>query len=123
MTAESPGSAFGSTRSTRLPLLILGFVSLFVGTGAGLARLGVGVPSSIASTAALHGPLMLCGFFGVVIPLERAVALGCGWAYAAPFLAGMGGVAAIGGEAFAAAWLFVAASLVFVAASVEVVRR
>jgi hypothetical protein len=35
----------------------------------------------------------------------------------------MGGVAAIGGEAFAAAWLFVAASLVFVAASVEVVRR
>jgi hypothetical protein len=107
----------------RLPLLILGFACLFVGTGAGLARLGVPMPANVATAAALHGPLMLCGFFGVVIPLERAVALGLWWPYAAPLLAAMGGVAAIGGEANAAGWLFVAAAVVFVVASAEVVRR
>ncbi len=31
---------------------------------------------------------MICGFFGVVIALERAVAIGRGWAYAGPLLAG-----------------------------------
>ena len=66
----------------RLPLLILGFLGLFAGTGAGLARLGWSVPDLAASASALHGPLMICGFFGVVISLERAVAIGRLWAYA-----------------------------------------
>ena len=60
----------------RLPLLILGFLALFAGVGAGLARLGWTVPEIAATAAALHGPLMICGFFGVVISLERAVAIG-----------------------------------------------
>ena len=33
---------------------------------------------------------MICGFFGVVIGLERAVAIGRWWAYAGPLLAGLG---------------------------------
>jgi hypothetical protein len=56
----------------RLPLLLLGFVALIVGTGAGLARLAWPMPTGIAQAAAWHGPLMVCGFFGVVISLERA---------------------------------------------------
>ena len=60
----------------RLPLLILGFLGLFAGMGAGLARLGWGVPDIAASASAMHGPLMICAFFGVVISLERAVAVG-----------------------------------------------
>jgi hypothetical protein len=108
---------------SRVPLLILGFAGLFVGVGGGLARLGWSVPETVAAAAALHGPLMICGFFGVVIALERAVAIGRYWAYPGPLLAGAGTVAAIGGEVHVAAWLFVAGSVVLLAASVDIFRR
>jgi len=116
----SPG---GLPPRWRFPLLILGFAGLFVGAGAGLARLGWTVPAVAASASALHGPLMICGFFGVVIALERAVAIGRLWAYAAPLCAGLGGAAAVAGATSVAPWLFVAASLGFVAASLDVWRR
>jgi hypothetical protein len=38
---------------------------------------------------------MVSGFFGTVISLERAVALGQRWAYAAPLLSGLGALAAM----------------------------
>ncbi|MCC7325867.1 MAG: hypothetical protein IT521_03575 [Burkholderiales bacterium] len=107
----------------RVPLLALGFAGLVVGVGAGLARLGVGVPQLMASAAALHGPLMVGAFLGVVISLERAVALGRGWAYAGPLLAGAGGIAAIVGAMPLSAWLLSAASAVLVAASVTIFLR
>jgi len=81
----------------RLPLLILGFVSLASGILAGLARLGWGVPLPSAQLVLLHGPLMVCGFLGTVIGLERAVALGRRWAYAGPLLTGLGGIAILAG--------------------------
>ena len=107
----------------RLPLLILGFLGLFAGTGAGLARLGWSVPDLAASAAALHGPLMICGFFGVVISLERAVALGRLWAYAGPLCAGLGGIAALAGATAVAPWLFLLGSFVLLAATADVLRR
>ena len=107
----------------RVPLLILGFAGLAVGVGAGLARLGWTVPGAIAEAAGLHGPLLICGFFGVVIALERAVAIGRHWAYAGPLLAGAGCVAAIAGAIQVAAALFVAGSLVLFAATLDIARR
>lgn len=108
----------------RVPLLLAGMLGLAVGVLAGLARLGVAVPEVAAARAGLHGPLMICAFFGTVISLERAVALGNAWAYAAPAFAGLGGLALIVGAPLAAAQaLFVAAALVLVAGSVVVVRR
>ena len=107
----------------RLPLLILGFVGLIVGTGAGLARFGWSVPAVAAAASALHGPLMICGFFGVVISLERAVAIGRWWAYAAPLCAGLAGLATVAGATAVAPWLFLTGSLVFLVASVDVFRR
>ncbi|HEU0219723.1 MAG TPA: hypothetical protein VFQ98_02820 [Gallionella sp.] len=89
MTAQSGGLGV----PFRLPLLILGFVSLASGVLAGLARLGWGVPLPSAQMVLLHGPLMVSGFLGTVIGLERAVALGHRWAYAGPLLTGLGGVA------------------------------
>ena len=62
----------------RVPLLMLGFIALFVGTGAGLARLGWAMPALAVSAVPLHGPLMIGAFFGSVISLERAVAIGRG---------------------------------------------
>ncbi len=107
----------------RVPLLVLGFAGLLVGAGAGLARLGWSVPAAPAAVTSLHGPLMICGFFGVVISLERAVAIGRYWAYLGPLFGGVGCVAAIAGASAIAAWFFVAGSLVLLAASIDIYRR
>lgn len=107
----------------RLPLLLFGFVALFTGVGAGLARLGWTVPDVAAGAAALHGPLMVCGFFGVVISLERAVAIGRVWAYGAPLAAGLGTAALVHGAGTATAGLYLAASVLLLAASLQVLAR
>lgn len=107
----------------RLPLLLLGFVALFTGVGAGLARLGWPIPDIAASSAGLHGVLMVSGFFGVVIALERAVAMARLWAYGGPLFAGLGTAAAVHGRPDLSAWLYLAASAVLLAASLDIVRR
>jgi hypothetical protein len=105
----------------RLPLLALGFVSLAFGVLGGLARLS---PLDVPATAvALHGPLMVSAFFGTVISLERAVALGRPWAYAAPLCAGLGGLVLLAGFATAGFALLVLAAAVFVLGGVAVMRR
>ena len=106
-----------------MPLLVLGFLGLVVGAGAGLARLGWGVPALAASAAALHGPLMVCGFFGVVISLERAVAIGRYWAYLGPLLAGIGSATTVFGAVGLAPWFYLGGGLVLLAASLDVFRR
>ena len=108
----------------RAPLLVLAFAALFAGMAAGLARLGWPFPAPVAELAALHGPLMACGFFGTVISLERAVALGRKWAYCAPLLAGLGAAAGMLGAPVAAAAALVAlGSAVMTAVSVSFFRR
>lgn len=103
-----------------LPLLLAGAVSLLAGLAAGIARLGVDLPLDFAH---LHGPLMVCGFFGTVIAIERAVALGRPWAFAAPFSTGGGGLLLLAGSDSAGAILLTLGSLVFLAGAVTVVRR
>ena len=107
----------------RAPLLVLAFVGLVVGVGAGLARLGWSVPAVAASAAALHAPLMIGAFFGVVISLERAVAIRRRWAYLGPLAAGLGGIAAVAGMATTAPWLLLAGSVVLLAATIDIFRR
>jgi hypothetical protein len=107
----------------RAPLFVLGFVGLVVGVGAGLARLGYAMPAMAAAASAWHGALMVGGFFGVVISLERAVAIGRYWAYLAPLASGLGSIALIVGAPAWAAWLLFAGSTVLLAASADVFRR
>ena len=107
----------------RAPLLALAFLALVAGVGAGLARLGYPMPDFAARASAWHGALMIGGFFGVVIALERAVAIGRPWAYLGPLLGGAGGGALIAGFVVPGAWLLLACSLVLVGASFDVVRR
>ena len=105
----------------RLPLLVLGFVALAFGVAGGLARV---TPLAVPATAlALHGPLMVSAFFGSVISLERAAALGRPWAYAAPLCAGLGGLCLLAGFATAGFALMVLAAAVFVLGGVAVMRR
>ncbi|MCX7892053.1 MAG: hypothetical protein N2544_06785 [Burkholderiales bacterium] len=104
----------------RVPLLVLAFVSLAVGTAAGLARLGWG----FAAPAAAHGPLMIAAFFGTVIALERAVAVGARWAYLGPLASGLAGLAlATGAGTGYAAPLAAAGSLVLFAATLTIFAR
>ncbi len=73
----------------RVGLVALAGVALVAGLWAGLLRIGWSLPSLQIDLATLHGPLMLGGFLGLVIGLERAVALGPPWAYGAPALAAL----------------------------------
>ncbi|HUK05627.1 MAG TPA: hypothetical protein VLV90_11170 [Burkholderiales bacterium] len=106
----------------RIALLALGLASLVAGVCAGLVRLGLDarVPGE---AIAWHGALMVGGFFGVVVSLERAVALGSAWSYGAPLLCGIGGAVLLAGAPEAGAWLMSAGALLFVAASGAVIRR
>jgi hypothetical protein len=63
------------------------------------------------------------GTQSAVVALERAVAVGQGWAYAAPLLAGTGALAMLAGAATAAAWLTAGAGAVLVAASLLIAHR
>lgn len=83
--------------AARVPLLVLGMLSLVGGVLAGLARLDWSMPPVAAAAAGWHGALMISAFLGTVISLERAVALGRGWAYLAPAAAGIGGIALLAG--------------------------
>jgi hypothetical protein len=64
--------------------------NLVAGVAGGLARLGWSGPRGVP--LAFHGLLLVCGFFGTLISLERAVALRQPWGLAAPLLAALGGV-------------------------------
>ena len=110
--------------AARLPLLVLGMLSLVGGVLAGLARLDWSMPAIVAGAAGWHGALMISAFLGTVISLERAVALGRGWAYLAPAAAGIGGVALLAGAPLLPTQvLAVAAAAILVAASAQVMQR
>ena len=59
----------------RKPLVLLGMIGLLTGLWAGVARIGWAWPLPRPDFVLLHGPLMVAGFLGTVIGLERAVAL------------------------------------------------
>jgi len=109
--------------AARLPLLVLGFASLALGVAGGLARFSLFDLRWVPQATALHGALLVSGFFGTVIALERAVALGRTWAYAAPLCAGLGGIAVVLGFVHAGFVLMILAATVFSFASVMVVAR
>ena len=100
----------------RAPLLVLGFLALLAGVAGGLARLGFALPAP-APGVAWHGALMASAFFGTLISLERAVALGRPWAYGAPLACGLGGAALLLGYAQAAFVLFIAGAALLAAVS------
>ncbi|MHB8731142.1 MAG: hypothetical protein ACYDAB_05065 [bacterium] len=78
---------------TRLPLVLLAVLALLAGLWAGLIRIGWPLPPLEPALPSAHGPLMVSGFLGTLISLERAVALGRPAAYAVPLMSGLGGLA------------------------------
>jgi hypothetical protein len=112
----------------RVALLLAGVFALLAGLAGGLARAGVPLPSPgsgamLGESAALHAALVVCGFFGTVIGMERAVALGRRFAYLAPLASGAGALVLLGGPFTTGAWLLVGAASVLLVVSASIVRR
>ena len=99
VTAQLVNTVVSRRKTSRPRLLLggLGVLALLAGLWAGLILLKLDVPSPRAHFEDVHGPLMVLGFFGTLITLERAVALGYRAGYLAPSLSGLGGVALISG--------------------------
>lgn len=106
-----------------LLLLSAGF-SLLTGLLGGLTLLGVWAGTPAASLGADHGALMVFGFVGGAIGLERTVAAKAGWAWIGP-VAGALGVATLlsGAPRAVPAAAFTLAFLVLGAVYVRIHRR
>ena len=76
--------ALHRTARGRLVLLALGGASLLAGLDAALLLVGVWAPVESDRLPGLHGMVMVLGFLGTVIALERAQSLGRAWGYLAP---------------------------------------
>ena len=107
----------------RVPLLMTGFIALALGVGAGLVRMGWQLPLPDAGLAGWHGALMISGFFGTLISLERAVALGERWAYSAPLAGALGALALVTSNPAIAASFAGIAGVVLLAASLHIYAR
>ena len=94
--APAPGpSAAGPLQPVplrlRRPVMALSALALAAGVVLGLVRMGWAVPGPAWTRwADLHGPLMINGFLGPFIALERTVGLGRRWGLAAPALSLVG---------------------------------
>jgi hypothetical protein len=123
-----PALPEGLRLAARALLIALLALSLLAGLAGGLARVGLVAPATadaawLGRALQWHAALMLCGFLGTVIGVERAVAVKRRAAFAAPFLSALGSALLLLGQTAAGAWLYVAASLAFVAVNVSIVRR
>lgn len=78
----------GSLR--RLPFLLPGGVALLAGLDAALMLIGLPAPVTAARLPDVHGMLLVLGFVGTLISLERSVALARPAGYLAPALLGAG---------------------------------
>jgi hypothetical protein len=100
----------------RFVLIALAGISLLTGLWAGIARMGWFLPVPNSQFIVIHGPLMVVGFLGTLIGLERAVALQRWWAYGIPVLSGLSALAGLaGGPAELTASLAAVASILMVA--------
>jgi hypothetical protein len=117
--------------SKHAPFVVAGMLALLAGMWAGLIRAGWQWPPVQAQLPSAHGPLMISGFLGTLISLERAVALTAPtgsarrrWTYVAPALTALGGLALIVGlPAGVARGLIALGSLALVIVFVEIVRQ
>lgn len=125
-----PSDLHASARLIGLRIVFaMGVAALLVaGIVGGLLRAGVAVPVWATSAwsgqaVVAHAFLMICGFMGTVIGIERAVAVKSRLAYVGPVLSAVAGLGMLGGYVAPASWLGVVAAVSFVAVNVVVVGR
>jgi hypothetical protein len=119
----SPPAPSRKWRWLRIIPLATAVGSLVTGLWVGLARLGVMLPGGAQTLAEFHGALMISGFLGTLISLERSVAIGRWWAYTAPALSAIGAVALIVERPILAGYTFLFAGIALTINSSVVVAR
>jgi len=110
-------------RAWRLPLLAAALLSAAWGAWLGLLRIGWALPLPWPDQLILHGPLMVGGFLGTLIGLERAIGIARPWAYAAPALTATGAALLVSVAAPAAGAISIAVASGIVTAIFVVVVR
>jgi hypothetical protein len=128
---DSPAVPRGPTRARRptppagrLVLLAGAGLSLLAGLDAALILLGLPAPVEPVHLADVHGGVMVLGFLGTLIALERAQALHRSWAYLAPALLAVGSVLlVVGAPPVMGKLVLVTGCVVFVAAYAALLRR
>lgn len=113
---------------SRLALMGAAGLALLAGLAGGLTRAGVPLPSPgegalLGEAAALHAALLIGGFFGSVIGIERAVAHGTRAAWSAPIASALGALAMLAGLYRTGEALLVAAAAALLAVGVALWRR
>ena len=98
-------------------------ISVITGLTAALALLGYLGGTRAASLAVDHGPLMIFGFVGGAIGLERTVAVRTRWAWAAPALSALGVLTLLAGLPVAVPALAFCASFLVLGAVYATVHR
>lgn len=121
-SAASEPRGGGHARWHRGTLLAFGGIALVAGVCTGLTRLGFGA-APLAALAEYHGPLFICGMFGTLTTLERAVASRVRLDYAAPALCAAGTLLVLCGGTIAGALLYVLASLTVSVSTVRTALR
>jgi hypothetical protein len=109
----------------RAAFALLVALVLVTGLAGGLLRAGVALPPfpGMAQAVVLHAALMMSGFFGTVIGIERAVSLKRPAGFAVPLLSALAAVALWGGQTAAGSALGMLAATGFVAMNIVIVRR
>lgn len=108
----------------KFPLVLLSVLALLAGLWAGLYRIGWRIPPLTPSLVTAHGPIMVSGFLGSLITLERAVALRLKWTYLPPILATGGWlITMLVQDSLVGPILFTLASIGGIAILVEITRR
>lgn len=78
-----------------IPIFLFTLLALLVGLWAGLIRLGWELPPLVNAVPVYHGALMVSGFVGTLIALERVAALKQRWMFAAPIFSSLGWIAGL----------------------------
>lgn len=124
MKAQTGSSSIDPPRFRRVPLIVGAILLLLVGIWGGLLRLGWPWPGMWGNAVVYHGPLMVSGFLGTLIAVERAVALGRRWAYFAPAASIAGSISLLAGVSpTIAACMITGASIVLVCVFIVITVR
>ncbi|HEX6197606.1 MAG TPA: hypothetical protein VFZ37_16940 [Jiangellaceae bacterium] len=108
----------------RAALLALPGLALLAGLNAALLLLDLPAPVDVQRLPDVHGVLLVLGFAGALVALERAVALRRAWGYLAPAGMGAGGLLLLSPLPLAAGgWLLVTGTLALGAVYLGLWRR
>lgn len=83
------------SKFARTPLVAAAILTLLAAMWAGLNRMSWNLPPLSPTLAGHHGPLMVSGFLGTLIGMERAAGLGRRWAFVTPVLTALGAAALV----------------------------